>query len=93
MQKDIVETILTDFSRQEKRKKAVDTLFQYLYFNLGEFGIFETSEDMRSDFVLWLYPKLYYLIGSYNPNRSIFSTYLRMSLSYNWKLFLKKNRK
>ena len=92
MQKDIVETILTDFSRQEKRKKAVDTLFQYLYFNLGEFGIFETSEDMRSDFVLWLYPKLYYLIGSYNPNRSIFSTYLRMSLSYNWKLFLKKNR-
>lgn len=92
MQADIVETILTDFLRTDKQKKAIDTLFQYLYFNLGEFGVYCGSEDMRSDFLLWLYPKLDTIIGDYNPDRSIFSTYLRMSLTYSWKLFLRRNR-
>lgn len=92
MKEDIVETILADFSRQNKRKKAVDTLFQYLYFNLGEFGVYCGSEDMRSDFLLWLYPKLDTIIDGYNPDRSIFPTYLRMSLTYSWKLFLRRNR-
>ena len=92
MKEDIVETILADFSRQNKQKKAVDTLFQYLYFNLGEFGVYCGSEDMRSDFLLWLYPKLDTIIDGYNPDRSIFPTYLRMSLTYSWKLFLRRNR-
>ena len=92
MQEDIIETILADFSRQNKQKKAVDTLFQYLYFNLGEFGVYCGSEDMRSDFLLWLYPKLDTIIDGYNPDRSIFPTYLRMSLTYSWKLFLRRNR-
>lgn len=92
MQENIIEMILTDFSQQSKRKKAGDTLFQYLYFHLNEFGIYCASEDTRSDFLLWLYPKLDSIIGSYNPERSLFSTYLRMSVSYNWKLFLRRNR-
>ena len=92
MQEDIVETILADFSRKNKQKKAVDMLFQYLYFNLGEFGVYCGSEDMRSDFLVWLYPKLDTIIGDYNPDRSIFPTYLRMSLTYSWKLFLRRNR-
>ena len=92
MQENIIKMILTDFSRQDNRKEAVDTLFQYLYFNIDEFGIYCASEDMRSDFLLWLYPKLEHIIDSYNPDRSIFTTYLRMSVSYNWKLFLRRNR-
>ena len=92
MQKNIIEAILDDFFKQNKRKKAVDTLFQYLYFNLGEFGIYCASEDMRSDFLLWLYPKLSDIIDGYNPDESIFPTYLRMSLSYSWKSFLRRNR-
>lgn len=92
MQANIVETILADFSRQNKRKKAIDTLFQYVYFNLGEFGIYCACEDMRSDFLLWLYPKLDDIVDGYNPERSIFPTYLRMSLSYSWKCFLRRNR-
>ena len=50
MQADIVETILTDFLRTDKQKKAIDTLFQYLYFNLGEFGVYCGSEDMPVTF-------------------------------------------
>jgi len=92
MQESIIKTILTDFSRRDKQKKAVDTLFQYVYFNLGEFGIYCGSEDMRSDFLLWLYPKLDDILDGYNPDRSIFPTYLRMSLTYSWKLFLRRNR-
>ena len=92
MQEKIVEMILADFSRQDNRKEAIDMLFQYLYFNIDEFGIYCPSEDMRSDFLLWLYPKLANIIDGYNPDRSIFPTYLRMSVSYNWKLFLRRNR-
>ena len=92
MQKNIIETILMNFSQQNKQKKAVDMLFQYLYFNLGEFGVYCANEDMRSDFLLWLYPKLDDILEGYNPDRSIFPTYLRMSLLYTWKLFLRRNR-
>ena len=92
MQKNIIETILMNFSQQHKQKKAVDMLFQYLYFNLGEFGVYCANEDMRSDFLLWLYPKLDDILEGYNPDRSIFPTYLRMSLLYSWKLFLRRNR-
>lgn len=92
MQKNIIETILMNFSQQHKQKKAVDMLFQYLYFNLGEFGVYCANEDMRSDFLLWLYPKLDDILEGYNPDRSIFPTYLRMSLLYTWKLFIRRNR-
>ena len=92
MQENIAEMILADFSQQNNRKAAVDTLFQYLYFNIDKFGIYCPSEDMRSDFLLWLYPKLDTIIDGYKPDRSLFPTYLRMSVSYNWKLFLRRNR-
>jgi len=92
MQQDIVNAILTDFSRHNEKKKAVDTLFQYLYFHLFEFGVFTMSEDIRSDFLLWLYPKLSMIIEGYRPERSIFPTYLRMSVTFYWKLFGRRKR-
>lgn len=92
MQEDIIQTILSDFSRYDGKKKAVDTLFQYLYFHLRELGVYYVDEDARSDFLLWLYPRLYNIIAGYKPERSIFYTYLRMSISYNWKLFGRRTR-
>ncbi|MEL3906448.1 MAG: hypothetical protein P1P65_05405 [Treponema sp.] len=92
MQQRIIDAILTDFVCTEKKKRAVDTLFQYLYFNLGEFGIYYAEEDARSDFLLWLYPKLPGIIGKYNSELSVFFTYLRMSVKFHWQLFERKNR-
>lgn len=92
MYKSTIETLLADFAQPHSQKKAVDSLFEYLYFNLGEYGIYCTNEDMRSDFLLWLYPKLTDIIAGYKPDRSLFSTYMRMTVSYNWKLFLRKNQ-
>ena len=92
MQEEILETILTEFSQHDDKKKAIDRLFQYIYFHLREFGVFYATEDHRSDFLLWLYPRLHTIITGYKPELSIFSTYLRMSLSYNWKLFKRRYR-
>ena len=41
MQENIAEMILADFSQQNNRKEAVDTLFQYLYFNIDKFNVFQ----------------------------------------------------
>jgi len=92
MKQDIIDKVITEFSHPNEKKKAVDRLLQYLYFHLPEFGIYHADEDTRSDFLLWLYPKLHTIIGSYNPERSIFFTYLRMSITFHWKLFGRKNR-
>jgi hypothetical protein len=92
MQQETIQGILSDFSQQDTQKKAIDTLFQYLYFHLSDFGLYRTTEDIRSDFLLWLYPRLSTIIAGYKPNLSLFSTYLRMSVTYHWKIFSRKNR-
>lgn len=92
MQQEIIQGILSDFSQQDTQKKAVDTLFQYLYFHLRDFGLYHITEDTRSDFLVWLYPRLNNIIAGYKPNLSLFSTYLRMSVTYHWKIFGRKNR-
>lgn len=91
MQKNVVDNILTDFSHVSEKKNAVDTLFQYLYFNLTEFGVYYADEDVRSDFLLWLYPKLAAIIDKYDPTLSVFTTYLTMSIKFHWKVFGRKN--
>ena len=92
MQENILETIPVEFSQCDDKKKVIDRLFQYIYFHLREFGMLYVTEDTRSDFLLWLYPRLHTIIASYKPELSIFSTYLRMSLSYSWKLFKRRHR-
>lgn len=92
MQQEIIQSILNDFSDQNRQKKAVDTLFQYLYFHLPDLGLYRTTEDARSDFLLWLYPRLHTILAGYKPNLSIFPTYLRMSITYHWKIFARKSR-
>ena len=92
MHEAVIQSILKDFAQHDKQKRAVDTLFQYLYFHLSEFGVYYGNEDIRSDFLLWIYPRLHNVIDGYNPQKSIFTTYLRMSITFQRKLFERRNR-
>lgn len=87
-----IKALRYDFSSQATRKQTIDTVCEYVYFNLAYCGIYCKDEDMRSDFVVWLYPKLADIIAGYKSDRSIFSTYLRMAVSYNWKLFMRRRQ-
>ncbi len=86
-----IEKVLEHFFHGGMQKKeAVDSLFEYVYFHLGEFGIRYTDEDTQSDFLTWLYPQLADIIEKYDPERSVFFTYFKMSLKYYLRLFERK---
>ena len=83
MQHDFGEGLLLTFSLGgEKRKKAVDAVFEYIYFHLDDFYIYINDEDVRCDFLAWLYPSLETIMSRYNSSLSSFFTYLKMSLKF-----------
>ena len=91
MTQDFIEAVLADFSESTQgQKRAADKVFEYLYFHLHEFNVYYREEDQRSDFLLWLYPQLPRIIGKYNPQLSLFFTYLKMSLKFYHQLFERK---
>ncbi len=88
MELHLIETVLDHFFHGGiGKRKAVDMLFEYIYFHLWEFGIQYADEDTQSDFLTWLYPQLADIIEKYDPERSVFFTYLKMSLKYYLRLF------
>ncbi|MGP1594360.1 MAG: hypothetical protein ACTTH8_03840 [Treponema sp.] len=91
MNHNCIETVLHRFSLGGVHKKeAANMLFEYLYFHLNDFGFYDSDEDVRSDFLVWIQPYLETIIERYNPDRALFTTYLRMSLQYHFRIFYKK---
>lgn len=70
--------------------KAVDIVFEHIYFSPHQFGIRVQSDDMRSDFLVWVHPRLVRILTRYNPERGVLFPYIRSFLSLYWKTFRRK---
>lgn len=75
-----------------QKKKAMEKLQTVIYFNLRDFKIY-FNEDTASDFLLYIYPNLENFIKQYNPERSVFFTFLCMKLQYYSMSFIRKKAK
>jgi hypothetical protein len=85
----LIDSYINTAEKEEDRKKnllekAVAGLGEYLYLNLTRFKLDYLTEDIRSDFILALYPRLNKIIRQFDPEKASFRTYIRsvVRLSY-----------
>lgn len=83
-------TAIDDYHREPKPERlelAVRELGTFLYLGLKRFRIDYLTEDSRSDFIAWLYPRLSGIIRNYNEDRSSFNTYITWVIRLSWRTF------
>lgn len=81
----IEDYLATETSAEKER--AVSAVAEYLYLNLARYRLDSPDEDMRGDFILWLYPKLGKIVALFNPERSSFKTYLGWMVKLSYRTF------
>lgn len=69
--------------------QMVSALAEYLYLNFNRYRLDWIDEDRRSDFFLWMYPKLGGLLEKFDPARASFGTYLYWNVRMSWKSFIR----
>ncbi len=83
-------TAINDYHRDPKSERlelAVRELGAFLYVGLKRFRIDYLTEDSRSDFIAWLYPRLSGIVRNYNESRSSFNTYITWVIRLSWRTF------
>ncbi len=70
-------------------EQAVSCLASFLYLNLKRYRLPNLDEDLRSDFIVWLYPRLPAIIRQFNPERASFNTYVNGIVIYSYRSFQK----
>ncbi|HNY22510.1 MAG TPA: hypothetical protein PKO22_10225 [Treponemataceae bacterium] len=70
-------------------EQAVSCLASYLYVNLKRYRLPNMDEDLRSDFIAWLYPRLPSVIRQFNPEKASFNTYVNWVVRLSFRTFLK----
>lgn len=70
-----------------KLDRAVRELGAFLYRGLSRFRIDCRNEDSRSDFIVWLYPRLPAIVRHWDENRSSFGTYITWVVRLSWRTF------
>lgn len=78
------------YATAEQQNEVISVLAEYLYFNMKKFQLHWISDDLRSDFITWLYPKFANIIKNFNPSRSNFKTYIQMRIRLGYKTFFKE---
>ena len=70
--------------------RTAKALVEYLYFQLMRFRLDGLNEDTRSDYIVWLYPRLERIIRQYDCGRAKFSTYIRWVIRLSWRTFIRE---
>ena len=69
--------------------KAVSALCEFIYTNFHQFKIDCANEDIRSDYIVWMYPRFSGIIKHYNPDKASFRTYLNWVIRLSFRTFLR----
>lgn len=75
--------------RAETRERAVSALAEFLYTGMPRFRLEHLTEDIRSDFIVWLYPRFTHIIEQFAPERAQFGTYIRSVVRLSYRTFLR----
>ena len=71
------------------QEKAISGLCEFIYLNFHQFKIDCANEDIRSDYIVWLYPRFSGIISHYNPEKASFRTYLNWVIRLSFRTFLR----
>lgn len=80
---------------EENRKKLVQASAIHIFSNLNYIASAPCSlkEDTKSEFILWIYPKLDELVEKFNPEKASFLTYINMITKFKYKTFRMEQKK
>lgn len=73
----------------ERKDRAVSALIEYLYEALFKFRLDGLTDDTRSDFILWMYPRFPAIVEQFNPARASFNTYLNWVVRLSYRTFIR----
>jgi DNA-directed RNA polymerase specialized sigma24 family protein len=73
----------------ERKDRAVAALIEYLYESLFKFRLDGLTDDTRSDFILWMYPRFPGIVEQFNPERASFKTYLNWVVRLSYRTFIR----
>jgi hypothetical protein len=76
---------------EKSTAEAVSALGEYLYTHLHQFKLDYLTEDVRSDFIVSLYPRFERIVLQYNPERAAFRTYLHWIVSLSYRTFVRNH--
>lgn len=68
-------------------ERAIKEVSLYLYLHMNKYRLKIRDEDTLSDFFVWLFPKIGGIVQRYNPERSLFTTYLSMTIRLTYRNF------
>jgi len=74
---------------QNIQEKAISGLCEFIYVNFRQFKIDCANEDIRSDYIVWLYPRFAGIIKHYNPDKASLRTYLNWVIRLSFRTFLR----
>lgn len=68
---------------------AVSGLAEYLYTRFYRFRLNCRDEDLRGDYLVWLYPRLSCIIAKYDPDKASLGTYLNWVIRLSFRTFMR----
>ena len=71
---------------EEKKQELVGATAAYVFSNLKCIlgSSYPSDEDVRSEFILWLYPQLSRIVERFDPKKAAFSTYVSVGVKYRY---------
>lgn len=87
------ETILGLIARssdsEDAKERAVSALAEFLYMRFYRFRLNSRDEDLRGDFLVWIYPRLPCIISKYDPGKASLGTYLNWVVRLSFRTFMR----
>jgi hypothetical protein len=89
------EELLTRVTQYEKTKspndlqKAIASLGEFLYTKFYQFKVNCANEDIKSEYITWMYPRLGRIIQKYDSGKASFRTYLHWVIRLSFRTFLR----
>ena len=72
---------------EDMREKAIQTLGIYLYTGLQRYRLDYLDEDIRSDFIVWMYPRFGKIIDQFDNAKASFNTYISWVVRLSYRTF------
>lgn len=87
----IFSTVLSANKARENKELAlaVTALAEFIYTRFHQFNLDCRDEDTRSDYLVWMYPRLSGVIANYNPEKASFRTYLNWVVRLSFRTFIR----
>jgi hypothetical protein len=73
----------------KKMNEAVSALAEFLYTRFHQFRLDCRNEDVRSDYLVWIYPRLPRIISRYKSERASLRTYLNWVVKLSFRTFIR----